>query len=196
MIDWKLNGFLPTERQPAPVPESAGDRDVLFARSGAAVIDLFVCYVLIELPLIYVLSLVFRGPYESLGGYAVGLSLLALVPIYASYSFVCEWRYGRTPGKVNRGLLVVAADGGRCTYRASAVRNLLLYVDLLGVPPLVVGLVSALATDGRRLGDHAAGTIVVRSTAPAEHDSAAAADIDASAAARAGENGESRSPDR
>ncbi|ELY64974.1 RDD family protein [Natrinema versiforme] len=189
MIDWKLNGFLPTERQPAPIPESAGDRDVLLARSGAAVIDLIVCYVLLELPVIYVLSLVFRGPYESLGGAAVGLSLLGLVPIYASYSFVCEWRYGRTPGKVNRGLLVVMADGSRCTYRASAVRNLLLYVDLLGVPPVVIGLVSALVTDGRRLGDHAAGTIVVRSTAPADRDPAVSADIDASAAARADENG-------
>ncbi|QSW99273.1 RDD family protein [Haloterrigena alkaliphila] len=190
MIDWKLDGFLPTQRQPAPVLESADDRDVLLARGAAAAIDLFVCYVLIEFPLIYVLGEVFSGTYEALGDFVVPLSLLALLPIYASYSFVCEWRYGRTPGKVNRGLLVVMADGSPCTYRASAVRNLLLYVDLLGVPPVVVGSVSALVTGGRRLGDYAAGTVVVRSTAPTDRDAATSADMDASAAARAGENGE------
>ncbi|WP_226482507.1 RDD family protein [Natrinema amylolyticum] len=189
MIDWKLDGFLPTRRQPAPVPETAGDRDVVLARGGAAAIDLFVCYVLIEFPAIYVLGTVFSEPYEALGGYVVPLSLLVLLPIYATYSFVFEWRYGRTPGKVNRDLLVVMADGSPCTYRASAVRNLLLYVDLLGVPPLVLGLVAALATDGRRLGDRAGGTIVVRSTAPTDRDAAVSADADTSAAARADRNG-------
>lgn len=181
MIDWKLDGFLPTRRQPAPALETADDRGVLLARGGAAVIDLFVCYVLIEFPSIYVLSVAFSGPYEALGGYVVALSLLVLLPIYATYSFVFEWRYGRTPGKVNRNLLVVTAEGRPCTYRASAVRNLFLYVDLLGVPPLVVGFVSALTTDGRRLGDHAAGTIVARSVAPTDRKEALSADTDRAA---------------
>ncbi|MFC6768582.1 RDD family protein, partial [Natrinema soli] len=158
MIDWKLDGFLPTQRQPAPRVETAGDRNVVLDRGVAAAIDLFICYVLIEFPLIYVASVVFSGPYEALGGYVVPLSLLVLLPLYATYSFTFEWRYGRTPGKVNRGLLVVMADGSQCTFRASAVRNLLRYVDLLGVPPLVVGLASALVTGGRRIGDHAADT--------------------------------------
>lgn len=191
MIDWTLDGFLPTQRQPAPVLETADDHDVVLARGVAAAIDLFLCAILIEFPILYVVSVVFSGPYEAIGGYIVPLSLLGLVPIYASYSFVLEWRYGRTPGKVNRGLLVVMADGSECTYRASAVRNLFLYVDLLGIPPLVVGLVSALATGGRRVGDHAAGTIVVRSTTPADIDAAVSADADTSAAARGSENGES-----
>jgi len=72
-------------------------------------------------------------------------------------------------------------DGSQCTLRASAVRNLLRYVDLLGVPPLVVGLASALVTGGRRIGDHAADTIVVRSTAPENRETAVAADADTSA---------------
>ena len=185
MIDRTLDGFLPTQRQPAPVLETADDRDVLLARGAAAAIDLFICYVLLESPIIYVGSVVFGETYESLGG-AVGLfSLLALFPIFATYSFVLEWRYGRTPGKVNRGLLVVMADGRECTYRASAVRNLLLYVDLLGIPPVVVGLVTALVTDGRRLGDLAAETVVVRSTKPTDGGGAVSADADTSAAARA-----------
>lgn len=190
MIDWKLDGFLPTERQPAPVLETAGDGDVLLARGAAAAIDLFICYVLLESPLIYVGSVVFGETYEALGGAVVLLSLLALFPIFATYSFVLEWRYGRTPGKVNRGLLVVMADGRPCTYRASAVRNLLLYVDLLGIPPLVIGLVTALVTDGRRLGDLAAETVVVRTTRPTDRDEAVSADAETSAAAQANENGE------
>ncbi|SEQ90418.1 RDD family protein [Natrinema salaciae] len=184
MIDWTLDGFFPTRRQPAPVLETADDFDVVLARGAAAAIDLFSCFVLIEAPALYIASVVFTDAYEALGGYIVPLSLLVLVPIYASYSFVLEWRYGRTPGKVNRGLLVVMADGSACTYRASAVRNLLLYVDLLGVPPVVVGFVTALATDGRRLGDRAAGTVVVRSTTPTDRDAAITADTDTSAAAR------------
>ncbi|WP_254762781.1 RDD family protein [Natrinema marinum] len=189
MIDWKLDGFLPSQRQPEPRVETASDRDVLLARGAAAAIDLFICYVLIEFPLIYAVGEVFSGPYEALGGAIVPLSLLLLVPLYASYSFVFEWRYGRTPGKVNRGLLVVMNDGRPCTYRASAVRNLCLYVDLLGVPPLVIGLALALVTDGRRVGDHVAGTIVVRSTAPTDLDAAAASEIDTSAAARGTSDG-------
>src|SRR6056297_4147566 len=109
--------------------DTAGDRDVLLARAGAAAIDLLVCYVLLEFPLIYAASVLFSGPYEALGGFVVPLSVLVLFPLYATYSFAFEWQYGRTPGKVNRGLLVVMADGRECTLRASAVRNLLRYVD-------------------------------------------------------------------
>jgi len=185
VIDWTLDGFLPTQRQPAPRVDTAGDRSVLLARAGAAAIDLFVCYVLLEFPLIYAASVLFSEPYEALGGLVVPLSVLVLLPLYVTYSFAFEWRYGRTPGKVNRGLLVVMADGRECTLRASAVRNLLRYVDLLGVPPLVIGLVSALVTDGRRVGDLAADTIVVRSTAPVNLETAVAADTETSAAARA-----------
>lgn len=185
MIDRTLDALLPTSQQPAPVLETAGDRDVLLARGLAAAIDLGVCYVLLELPVVYVLGELFPGPYEALGGFAVWLSLLALVPIYASYAFVLEYRYGRTPGKVNRGLLVVMDDGRQCTYAGSAVRNLFRYVDLLGVPPVVVGLVVALATDGKRVGDYVAGTVVVRSTAPADPAATVTADLETGAAARA-----------
>lgn len=166
VIESVLNSLLPTREQPAPDLSTAGDRDVLLDRGGAAVIDLVITYVLVELPMIYVLGELYPPMYELFGGYAVALSFLVLLPIYASYSFLFEWRYGRTPGKVYRGLLVVMTDGRPCTYRASAMRNLFKYVDLLGIPPIVIGLVVALATDGRRIGDHVAGTIVVRSTAP------------------------------
>lgn len=168
MIDRLFDSLLPTRYRPAPAMETAGEVRVLLARGGAVLIDLFICYVLLELPVFYAASVLFRGPFEARAGGLAVASVLLLVPLYLTYSFVFEWRFGRTPGKVNRGLLVVAADGGKPDVRAVAVRNLLRYVDLLGVPPLVLGAVVALATGGRRVGDHLAGTVVVRATAGEE----------------------------
>jgi uncharacterized RDD family membrane protein YckC len=75
---------------------------------------------------------------------------------------------GRTPGKRWSGLRVVCDDGSPLTFRASALRNLLRLVDLLPVLYLV-GAVSIFATrNNQRLGDLAAGTIVVREPGAAE----------------------------
>lgn len=179
MIDRLLDSLLPTRYRPAPAMGSAGDVRVLLARGAAALVDLAICYVLLELPVFYAASVLFRGAFETNAATLALASVLVLVPLYLTYSFAFEWRFGRTPGKVNRGLLVVTADGGVPGLRAVAVRNLLRYVDLLGVPPLVVGAVVALASGGRRIGDHLAGTVVVRATAGerAGHLSAVA-DID------------------
>ena len=185
MIDRVLDRFLPTGIQPAPTMESVAEPKVLLDRGLAAAIDLLFCYVFVEAPVIYVLGEVFPDRFEAFAGTAAVLSVLALLPIYVTYGFAFEWRYGRTPGKVNRGLLVVMADGEPCTLRASAVRNLLTYVDLVGVPPLVVGLVSALLADGRRIGDLVAGTVVTRARVPDDVRTAATADVDTSASGRA-----------
>lgn len=161
-----LDDLLPSAQPPAPALQSVGERSVLVARLAAAVIDILVCYVLLELPAIYALSVVFPGEYEALGPAAVLLSVFFLLPLWSTYSFAFEWCFARTPGKVNRGLMVVT-DGGRpCTLRASAVRNIARYVDAVGVPPLVVGTVLPLVTDGRRVGDLLADTDVVRVEAP------------------------------
>jgi uncharacterized RDD family membrane protein YckC len=72
------------------------------------------------------------------------------------------WGGGRTPGKRWSGLRVVMDSGRPIGFVASAVRNLLRLLD--GPPTLfVVGAVTILATKrNQRLGDLAAGTIVVR----------------------------------
>jgi uncharacterized RDD family membrane protein YckC len=72
---------------------------------------------------------------------------------------------GTTPGKSMVGLRVVAADGGLLTGRALVVRNLLRVVD--GLPfPYGVGLGAALVTGrSQRLGDIAAGTVVIHARA-------------------------------
>lgn len=185
MIDRVLDRFLPTRSPPAPSMETVADRGVLLDRGIALAIDVVFCYVFVETPVIYVLGEVFPDQFEAFVGTAAVVSALALLPIYVTYSFAFEWLYGRTPGKVNRELLVVMADGERCTLRASAIRNLLKYVDLLGVPPLVIGLVSALLADGRRVGDIVAGTVVTRARVPDDVHAAATAGVDTSASGRA-----------
>jgi uncharacterized RDD family membrane protein YckC len=69
---------------------------------------------------------------------------------------------GRTPGKRWSSLRVVCDDGSPVTFRASALRNLVRLVDFL--PGLyLVGTIAIFATrHNQRLGDLAAGTIVVR----------------------------------
>lgn len=171
-----LDDFLPTARPPAPVRESAGERRVLVRRTLAAAIDLVICYLLLEVPVIYALSVAFPAEYEAIGPSAVVFSVLYLLPVWSTYSFAFEWRFARTPGKVNRGLMVVDADGAPPSLRASVVRNLARYVDVLGVPPAVVGTLLPLATGGRRVGDLLADTDVVRVQAPSAESVVAEAD--------------------
>ncbi|MCX8007436.1 MAG: RDD family protein, partial [Coriobacteriia bacterium] len=71
-------------------------------------------------------------------------------------------RGGRTPGKRYLGIRVVRDDGGPVRFTDSVVRNALRIVDMLP-GYYAVGIVAALLSkSGKRLGDMAAGTVVVR----------------------------------
>lgn len=161
--------LLPSRIPPEPALETAGDRSVSIDRGIATGIDLVLCYFLIEIPIIYLASQLLPDILESLGVAGIFFSIAFLIPIYITYSFAFEWLFGRTPGKVNRGLIVVMADGRPLTLWAAAIRNLLRYIDLVGIPPVVVGTVSALLSPaGQRVGDHIADTVVVRARAPTD----------------------------
>lgn len=75
---------------------------------------------------------------------------------------VLEAVTGSTPGKVLLGLRVTRADSEPCTWGAALIRNVLRVVDAL--PFLyVIGLVCVAVTKkNQRIGDLAAGTLVVR----------------------------------
>ena len=77
-----------------------------------------------------------------------------------AYFWVCEGLFGATLGKALAGVQVRAKTGNRCGFGASLVRNLLRVIDGLGV--YLFGFIVAMSSNLRqRLGDHAAGTIVV-----------------------------------
>ena len=116
------------------------------------------------------------GPDLSSGDSAGDLALAAVALVLA-FVFLVNFGYdvafetlasGRTPGKRWTGLRVVRADGGPVTFTTSAVRNLLRLVD--GLFAYAVGVVAILVSArNQRLGDLAAGTVVVRERrAPAE----------------------------
>lgn len=102
----------------------------------------------------------------ALGGIAVALLFVVAFAMQWFYFVVLEWRLdGQTLGKRVLGLRVVDARGFRIGFFQAAVRNLVRIVDFL--PGLYfAGAVSALVDpEGRRLGDLAAGTLVVRTRA-------------------------------
>ena len=104
-------------------------------------------------------------------GSAVGL----FIAIFLLAQFVVETGYfifwemvtnGRSPGKALIGLRVVCRNGSPINLRSSAVRNFMRIVDILPAN-YVVGLISIIVSAScERLGDHAAGTLVVRLDRP------------------------------
>jgi uncharacterized RDD family membrane protein YckC len=121
----------------------------------------------------------FAGVREALGsgdpvGHA-GEALLVLLALVVIGQLTIEWCYfvfweavgsGRSPGKWLVGLRVVRDDGFAIGVRDSLVRNLLRAVDLLPWY-YAVGLIAMLVSpQGKRLGDLAAGTLVVRLDRP------------------------------
>ena len=73
---------------------------------------------------------------------------------------------GRTPGKAAMGLRVVTVEGAPVRFRHAAIRAMVGFVDFLTPPLGPVAVLSVLASPrDQRLGDMAAGTIVVRERA-------------------------------
>ncbi len=101
----------------------------------------------------------------SAGLFGMGLALVLIFLTYWLYGVGFEvFNNGMTPGKKIRGLQVVHDDGTPIRLPASLLRNLLLYVDLLPAA-YAAGIVTMLLTNNfRRLGDLAAGTIVIYRT--------------------------------
>jgi uncharacterized RDD family membrane protein YckC len=91
---------------------------------------------------------------------AVNVIWSFLVLFFYPVLFETLWS-GRTPGKRLGGLRVVTLSGGPITARASVTRNLVRIIDFL--PAFYpVGLIATLASQhNQRLGDMAAGTVVM-----------------------------------
>lgn len=131
----------------------------LGSRSIAGGVDLALKGLLV-LALLVVLTLL------DLVGFALLVPLAAVVLF--GYDVLFEVRgAGRTPGKRMTGLRVVREDGAPVDVTASAIRNAVRVVD--GLPTSYIPTVLAVLATRRnqRLGDLAAGTIVVRERRPA-----------------------------
>jgi uncharacterized RDD family membrane protein YckC len=97
-----------------------------------------------------------------LGGMGMGIALIIAFCLEWFYPVAFEVaRQGRTPGKKTMGIRVVNDDGTPIGFGASLLRNLLRVVDFL---PLfyLTGIITSLCNNQfKRLGDLAAGTLVI-----------------------------------
>jgi uncharacterized RDD family membrane protein YckC len=123
----------------------------------------------------WVFDMMIRAVLMLLGGIVFTMLGNAGVGLYLIYVFGLSWLYpvlfevlraGRTPGKQIAGLRVIHDDGMPVGWSASMIRSLIGFVDMLPVG-YAAGLVcSILNRDSKRLGDLAAGTVVVHTSRP------------------------------
>ena len=138
------------------------------SRVAAALIDYFLCLLLLILMFVGFAALG-AGRMVSVGGTsseAWALALVVLVQFFVLWGYYVLWEGladGQTPGKRYMRLRVVSDGGYSVSFAASAIRNLVRIVDMQPVITYGVGITSILGTkQGKRLGDLAAGTLVVR----------------------------------
>lgn len=93
------------------------------------------------------------------------------IAIYALLNFILLWGYfiffemiwrGQTPGKRVAGIRVVRMDGNSISFLDNVIRNLIRIIDFLPFGYGVGLIVMFCNRHARRLGDFAAGTLVVR----------------------------------
>lgn len=134
-------------------------------RSSAYLIDLMSLMAAMQL-LGYVTGIL--GFFGDLGA---GVSILLQFVFVQGGQLICEllWR-GQTPGKKALGLRVMDERGLKLRPSQVIVRNLLRFVDALPMFYALGGVVSLFSSRSQRLGDLAAGTVVVRSVPVAPPD--------------------------
>ncbi|TDV70030.1 putative RDD family membrane protein YckC [Pseudomonas sp. LP_7_YM] len=131
----------------------------LLSRSLAFAIDLMIRGALL-LALSFLLN--------ALGEFGSGLFALALFLINWWYAVLFEVLHqGRTPGKQIMGLRVVHDDGTPVGWSASLLRNLLRFVDMLPFGYSTGAFACLQHPSFKRLGDLAAGTLVIYRHEPA-----------------------------
>lgn len=106
------------------------------------------------------------------GSQAVAVILLVLFGAFVVFGYwiVLETMWGgRTVGKAALGLRVVTVEGAPITFRHAAIRAIIGVVDFLFPPVGPVAVITVLTTRReQRLGDLAAGTIVLRERSATE----------------------------
>jgi uncharacterized RDD family membrane protein YckC len=96
-------------------------------------------------------------------GLAAAIIMLAIFALWFGYGVIMEWFWrGRTIGKMCLGLRVMDEHGLPLSFSQVLVRNLLRFVDALPGLYMVAGITCVLTRRLQRLGDLAAGTVVVK----------------------------------
>jgi uncharacterized RDD family membrane protein YckC len=138
----------------------------LASRALAMVLDVIIQFTLL-VGAVFVMTLAVPGDD---GALALTLFLVFLVLVMVGYPVLFETlSRGRSLGKMALGLRVVRVDGGPIRFRHALTRGLAGFVVdfwTLGLFGAVAVIVSLCSSDGRRVGDFLAGTLVVRERVP------------------------------
>lgn len=136
----------------------------LASRVLALLIDLTTQFLLLMLVSLLMVGVV-RGPVDD----ALTQALWLLLSVLAIVGYPATWETlarGRTPGKIALGLRVVSDDGGPERFRQALFRALAGVLEIwlsIGSIALVTSLASS---QGKRLGDIFAGTLVLQERMP------------------------------
>ena len=138
-----------------------------FERAGVASRTLAITLDFLALGAVVVLTAILAGllgasPAGGGGEVVLGIITSLLVVVVWFTAFETLW-HGRTLGKAALGLRAVSADGTTVRFQQAFLRAAVGLVDFFLVPVGFVAVVSALLSPrDQRLGDMAAGTLVVR----------------------------------
>lgn len=127
----------------------------LGSRFSAALVDLLIWMILLG-----IIGSQTSGELDGTVGTAITAILLFLLLFGYFAVFETLWR-GRTPGKRMNGLRVVTEQGGPIGARRAAIRNLIRIVDWLPLAYVIGSVTIGSSPRAQRLGDLAAGTIVI-----------------------------------
>jgi uncharacterized RDD family membrane protein YckC len=136
------------------------------SRFVSALVDMLIQLVIL-IAFAVVLGIVGAG--VGLGGVGVAVWFVISLLVVAGYDIFFEvLNGGRTPGKMINGLRVVRVEGHPVGFLTSAIRNFLRPVDFLPGSYLLGAILILATPKNQRLGDIAAGTLVVRELTGAE----------------------------
>ena len=112
----------------------------------------------------YLTSFSLTGTFSSLEAWGTALFLFfQFLALWGYFIFFEAYLRGQTPGKRLLGIRVVRDNGLPLSFHHSLIRNLLRIADMLPPPIYILGGLSVIISKkGQRLGDMAAGTLVVR----------------------------------
>ena len=151
------------DRISIPTPEGV-ELELVLAGVGSRLVAALVDF-LIKVGVLLALWLIAGAVAgDDAGGFVQALAIVAAFLVIFGYDVAFETlASGRTPGKRATGLRVVRLGGEPVGFLASAVRNLLRLIDMQPGILNAVGAACVLFTrHNQRLGDLAAGTLVVR----------------------------------
>ena len=131
----------------------------LAVRIASGLLDIIVTVVLLFIVLLVMVVAALPGGQALLAVASIGSTIMVFLVYPATLETLTR---GRSLGKLATGLRTVRDDGGPITATHALVRALIGFVEIYAFTGIPALLSAMLSHKGKRLGDYAAGTYVVR----------------------------------